>query len=83
MGSPGACDLDVATIIPIRYGDCSYHPSLEMRHSKEDKAASHERIVAWPPRASASPGTDQPGVAEIMGAAGLTHGGFYKHFDFP
>ncbi len=26
-------------------------------------------------------GTEAPGVAEIMGAAGLTHGGFYKHFD--
>ena len=25
-------------------------------------------------------GTDGPGVAEIMKAAGLTHGGFYKHF---
>ena len=23
---------------------------------------------------------DRPGVAEIMQAAGLTHGGFYKHF---
>jgi TetR/AcrR family transcriptional repressor of nem operon len=26
-------------------------------------------------------GTDGPGVAEIMKEAGLTHGGFYKHFD--
>jgi TetR/AcrR family transcriptional repressor of nem operon len=25
-------------------------------------------------------GADRPGVAEIMRAAGLTHGGFYKHF---
>jgi len=25
-------------------------------------------------------GIDRPGVAEIMEAAGLTHGGFYKHF---
>jgi TetR/AcrR family transcriptional regulator, transcriptional repressor for nem operon len=26
-------------------------------------------------------GTEGPGAAEIMKAAGLTHGGFYKHFD--
>ena len=26
-------------------------------------------------------GTAGPGVAELMKAAGLTHGGFYRHFD--
>ena len=52
----------------------------EMRHSKEDKAASHERIVAIAAARIRESGTDRPGVAEIMRAAGLTHGGFYKHF---
>src|SRR5829696_2518086 len=51
-----------------------------MRHSKEDKAASHERIVAVAAARIRESGTEQPGVAEIMRAAGLTHGGFYKHF---
>jgi TetR/AcrR family transcriptional repressor of nem operon len=51
-----------------------------MRGSKEDKAASHERIVAIAAARIREAGTEQPGVAEIMGAAGLTHGGFYKHF---
>jgi TetR/AcrR family transcriptional regulator, transcriptional repressor for nem operon len=51
-----------------------------MRHSKEDKAASHERIVATAAARIRESGTEQPGVAEIMHAAGLTHGGFYKHF---
>lgn len=51
-----------------------------MRHSKEDKAASHDRIVTVAAARIRESGTDQPGVAEIMGAAGLTHGGFYKHF---
>jgi TetR/AcrR family transcriptional repressor of nem operon len=51
-----------------------------MRHSKEDKAASHERIVAIAAARIRESGTEQPGVAEIMRAAGLTHGGFYKHF---
>ena len=51
-----------------------------MRHSQEDKAASHERIVAVAAARIRESGTEQPGVAEIMRAAGLTHGGFYKHF---
>jgi TetR/AcrR family transcriptional regulator, transcriptional repressor for nem operon len=51
-----------------------------MRHSKEDKAVSHERIVAAAAARIRESGTEQPGVAEIMRAAGLTHGGFYKHF---
>ena len=51
-----------------------------MRHSKEDKAASHERIVEVAAARIRESGTEQPGVAEIMRAAGLTHGGFYKHF---
>jgi TetR/AcrR family transcriptional regulator, transcriptional repressor for nem operon len=52
----------------------------EMRRSSEDKAASHERIVAVAAARILEAGTEQPGVAEIMRAAGLTHGGFYKHF---
>lgn len=51
-----------------------------MRHSREEKAASHERIVAVAASRIRESGTDRPGVAEIMKAAGLTHGGFYKHF---
>jgi len=51
-----------------------------MRHSKEDKAASHERIVEVAAARIRESGTEQPGVAEIMRAARLTHGGFYKHF---
>ena len=53
---------------------------VAMRHSKEDKAASHERIVEIAAARIRESGTEQPGVAEIMRAAGLTHGGFYKHF---
>ena len=52
-----------------------------MRRSKQDKAASHERIVNTAAARIRESGIDQPGVAEIMRDAGLTHGGFYKHFD--
>ena len=51
-----------------------------MGHSRDDKAASHERIVGIAAAQIRGSGTQQPGVAEIMRAAGLTHGGFYKHF---
>jgi len=51
-----------------------------MGHSKDDKAASHERIVDIAAARIRESGTEQPGVAEIMRAAGLTPGGFYKHF---
>jgi TetR/AcrR family transcriptional repressor of nem operon len=54
--------------------------SRHMGHSKEDKAASHDRIVEIAAARIRESGTDAPGVAEIMKAAGLTHGGFYKHF---
>jgi TetR/AcrR family transcriptional repressor of nem operon len=51
-----------------------------MRNSKEDMARNHERIVEVAAGRIRESGTAGPGVAEIMQAAGLTHGGFYKHF---
>jgi TetR/AcrR family transcriptional regulator, transcriptional repressor for nem operon len=55
--------------------------NARMRQSKEEKAKSHERIVGVAAARVRESGLDGPGVAEIMGAAGLTHGGFYKHFE--
>jgi TetR/AcrR family transcriptional repressor of nem operon len=52
-----------------------------MGHSRDDKARSHERIVEIAAARMRESGTAGPGVAELMKAAGLTHGGFYKHFD--
>jgi TetR/AcrR family transcriptional regulator, transcriptional repressor for nem operon len=51
------------------------------RHSQEEKAKSHERIVEIAAARIREAGTTAPSVAEIMQEAGLTHGGFYKHFD--
>src|SRR5262249_25608064 len=51
------------------------------RHSQEEKARSHERIVEIAAARIREEGTTAPSVAEIMQAAGLTHGGFYKHFE--
>src|SRR6478609_1999499 len=52
-----------------------------MGHSQEEKAKNHRRIVDIAARRIRESGTDGPGVAELMKEAGLTHGGFYKHFD--
>jgi TetR/AcrR family transcriptional repressor of nem operon len=52
-----------------------------MRRSREDKAKSRERIVEVAAARIREAGTEGPGVAEIMREAGMTHGGFYKHFE--
>jgi TetR/AcrR family transcriptional repressor of nem operon len=54
---------------------------MSMRQSREEKARTHDRIVEIAAARIREQGIDGPGVAEIMQAAGLTHGGFYKHFD--
>jgi len=51
-----------------------------MGHSQIDKEKNHQRIVDVAARKIRESGIDGPGVAEIMKEAGLTHGGFYKHF---
>src|SRR3954469_21021759 len=53
---------------------------MSMRQSREEKARTHDRIVEVAARRIREEGIEGPGVAEIMKAAGLTHGGFYKHF---
>ena len=44
------------------------------------KEATHDRIVDAAARAIRRSGYNGTGVAEIMKDAGLTHGGFYAHF---
>lgn len=51
-----------------------------MKKSKVETAATHRRIVEAATEAFTSNGIHATGVAEIMSAAGLTHGGFYRHF---
>src|SRR4051812_819906 len=45
------------------------------------KEATHERIVEVAARAIRRSGYSGTGVADIMKEAGLTHGGFYAHFE--
>ena len=52
-----------------------------MRHSKAEKAKTHERIVAIASKRFREQGLAGIGIADLMKDAGLTVGGFYKHFN--
>lgn len=51
------------------------------RPTPSRKEATHDRIVETAARAIRRSGYNGMGVAEIMKEAGLTHGGFYAHFE--
>ncbi len=51
-----------------------------MRYSRDHKHATRRRIVAAASAAFREKGVDGTGVDEVMRRAGLTHGGFYAHF---
>ncbi len=51
-----------------------------MKRSKEDAAETRRHIVATAAREFRDKGL-QLGVADLMSSAGLTHGGFYRHFE--
>lgn len=51
-----------------------------MKVSKEQVRENRKRIVETASVLFRERGYDGVGVAELMSAAGLTHGGFYKHF---
>src|ERR1700738_4544775 len=51
-----------------------------MRHSNAEKAKTHKRIVAIASKRFREEGLAGIGIADLMKEAGLTVGGFYKHF---
>lgn len=50
------------------------------RYSRAHTEANRQRIVTEAARLLRERGLDGVGVADLMAAAGLTHGGFYRHF---
>jgi TetR/AcrR family transcriptional repressor of nem operon len=54
---------------------------LPMRYSREHKLETHARIVKKASVRLREKGAHGIGVADLMKDAGLTHGGFYAHFD--
>ena len=51
-----------------------------MGYSKSDKAETHTRIVSVAAKRFRELGLEGIGVADVMKEAGVTVGGFYKHF---
>jgi len=52
-----------------------------MRKSKNESAETRKRIVEAASAEFRRNGVDGTGLSDLMAAAGLTHGGFYKHFE--
>jgi len=51
-----------------------------MRQSREEAARTRKRVVETAARAYRRNGIAGIGLSDVMAQAGLTHGGFYKHF---
>ncbi|MBI1330670.1 MAG: TetR family transcriptional regulator [Alphaproteobacteria bacterium] len=51
-----------------------------MRYAENHKDETRKTILKVAARELREKGPDRLGVAEVMAAAGLTHGGFYAHF---
>lgn len=52
-----------------------------MRYSKEHKQKTHAQITGAASQRFREQGIDGIGVANLMQSLGLTHGGFYAHFE--
>ena len=50
------------------------------RMSEAEKQRSHKRILDAAARLFRENGIEATSVADVMNAAGMTHGGFYRHF---
>jgi TetR/AcrR family transcriptional repressor of nem operon len=61
--------------------DREHFMGLPMRYSREHKLETHARIVKKASVRLREKGAHGIGVADLMKDAGLTHGGFYAHFD--
>jgi TetR/AcrR family transcriptional regulator, transcriptional repressor for nem operon len=51
-----------------------------MRYSREHKTENHEKILSVAARTIREHGGDTSGIGTVMKKAGLTKGGFYRHF---
>lgn len=51
-----------------------------MKRSRQEKEQTHQRIVQNAAQQIRAEGVNGIGIADLMGQAGLTHGGFYAHF---
>src|SRR5579863_946089 len=54
---------------------------MGVRYPAEQKAETHEKILAAAARSFREHGSDINGIGRVMKELGLTKGGFYRHFD--
>ena len=52
-----------------------------MRYSRRHKEETHNRLLKKAAEEFCRNGVQGTGIAPLMGRLGLTHGGFYAHFD--
>src|SRR5260221_4511263 len=52
-----------------------------MRYPAEQKAETRKKIINAAARSFREHGSEGEGVARLMQDVGLTHGGFYRHFE--
>src|SRR5260370_13019934 len=53
----------------------------DMRYSAQHKARTHARLLKKATEQFRTQGLQGTGIAKLMGRMGLTHGGFYAHFE--
>jgi len=61
-------------------GSCGHDTARKMKVTKAQAQANRTHIVQTASTLFRERGFDGVGVADLMAAAGFTHGGFYKHF---
>jgi len=54
---------------------------MAMRYPVEQKSETHARIIDAAARSFRKHGSEGQGVARLMKDVGMTHGGFYRHFE--
>src|SRR6267154_5023371 len=55
--------------------------AVNMRRSKQEAAETRQRIISAAAVEFRRNGINDTGLSDLMAAAGLTHGGFYRHFE--
>lgn len=94
-GSPAAAGTELmGNVMAFKRGTCQIGDRLydahhitgsiswsAMRYDTEHKQRTRERVLKAAAKAIRAQGPHRVAVASVMSRAGLTHGGFYAHFD--
>lgn len=72
--------MSIDIYVCLAVGRRPWKGRLDMRVTRAQAEQNRAHIVATAAQLFRERGYDGVGVAELMAAAGFTHGGFYKHF---